>query len=138
MNNIPRNEHPRPDRHRDSWLSLNGTWDFEIDNALVGEGKKFFERTSLDGKITVPFCPESELSGVGNKDFMYGVWYKRTITVIEEQLTGLVRLHFGAVDYACKVWVNGELCGIHKGGYTAFEMDITKLSHIYIQSPGSL
>ena len=58
MNNIPRNEHPRPDRHRDSWLCLNGTWDFEIDNALVGKAKKFYERDSLDAKITVPFCPE--------------------------------------------------------------------------------
>ena len=64
MTNIPRSEHPRPDRHRDSWICLNGKWDFEIDNALVGEAKKFFERDRLDGEIVVPFCPESRLSGV--------------------------------------------------------------------------
>ena len=52
MNTIPRNEHPRPDRRRDSWLCLNGTWDFEIDNSLVGVEKKFFERAELDGKIS--------------------------------------------------------------------------------------
>ena len=53
MSNIPRCEHPRPDRHRESWINLNGTWDFEIDNAKVGLFKNFQDRDSLDGKITV-------------------------------------------------------------------------------------
>ena len=80
MNFIPRNEHPRPDRMRADWLCLNGEWDFEIDNALVGVFKEFYNRDSLDGKITVPFCPESKLSGIANTDFMNSVWYKRSFT----------------------------------------------------------
>ena len=81
MNNIPRCEHPRPDRHRDAWINLNGEWDFEIDNAKVGLEKKFQKRDSLDGKITVPFSAESVLSGVGNTDFMNAVWYRRNIDI---------------------------------------------------------
>ena len=75
MSTIPRNEHPRPDRRRDNWLCLNGAWEFEIDNERSGVAKKYFERTSLNGKITVPFCPESKLSGIGHTDFMNAVWY---------------------------------------------------------------
>ena len=62
--NTPRCEHPRPDRKREEWLSLNGEWDFEIDNDLIGKDREFYKRASLDGKIIVPFCPESSLSGV--------------------------------------------------------------------------
>jgi len=58
---IPRNEYPRPQLVRDNWLNLNGQWDFEIDDACVGVDKKYYLRNSLDGKITVPFCPESHL-----------------------------------------------------------------------------
>ena len=82
MMSIPRWEHPRPDRKRDAWINLNGTWDFEIDNAKVGLEKKFYERESLEGKITVPFSPESVLSGVGHTDFMNAVWYRRSIAAI--------------------------------------------------------
>jgi len=84
MKIIPRNEHPRPDRKRADWLCLNGTWDFEIDNAKVGVYKKYFERKELDSKIVVPFCPESELSGIGNTDFMNAVWYRRDIDIPAE------------------------------------------------------
>ena len=76
MNNIPRCEHPRPDRKRNDWINLNGEWDFEIDNSLVGIYKNFFERKSLDSKIIVPFTAESVLSGIGHTDFMNAVWYK--------------------------------------------------------------
>ena len=62
--NIPRPEYPRPQFVRESWVNLNGEWDFEIDNAENGESLKFFEREALNGKITVPYCPESKLSGV--------------------------------------------------------------------------
>ena len=126
MNNIPRNEHPRPDRHRDSWLCLNGTWDFEIDNALVGIDKKFYERAELDGKIVVPFCPESKLSGVGHTDFMNSVWYRRNIDVPAEWKNKNVILHIDACDYATTVYVNGKQVGTHRGGYTSFQFDITK------------
>ena len=80
---VYRTEYPNPQFRRDDWLCLNGEWQFEIDNARVGMAKKFWERESLDGKINVPFCPESKLSGVGNTDFMSVVWYKKTVTVPE-------------------------------------------------------
>ena len=125
MNTIPRNEHPRPDRRRDTWLSLNGTWDFEIDNAKVGEGKKFFERASLDGKITVPFCPESSLSGVQHTDFMNAVWYRRDLDIPAEWAGKRVIFHIDASDYETIVYVNGKKVGTHRGGYTSFQFDIT-------------
>ena len=129
MKNIPRNEHPRPDRKRNDWLCLNGTWDFEIDNAKVGVYKKFFERKKLDSEITVPFCPESKLSGVGNTDFMNAVWYRRDIDIPAEWSGKRVILHVDACDYETTVYVNGAKVGSHRGGYTSFQFDITdKLS----------
>src|SRR5687768_15774555 len=77
----PRPEHPRPDMLRDKWLNLNGTWEFEIDYSGSGEDRGLATANSLSRKITVPFCPESELSGVNIKDFMPSVWYRRTVTV---------------------------------------------------------
>lgn len=127
MNNIPRSEHPRPDRKRKDWLCLNGEWDFEIDNARIGIYKDYNERTSLAGKITVPFCPESALSGVGNTDFMNAVWYCRTFEIPSEWAEKHIILHIDACDYKTSVYVNGKRVGTHKGGYTPFSFDITSL-----------
>ena len=125
--NIPRCEHPKPQFQRESWLNLNGTWDFEIDNGRSGQPRKLFAPdASFAQKITVPFCPESELSGIGNKDFMYGVWYKRTFAVPTEQKGKKVFLHIGAADYKTFVYVNGSLAGTHKGGYVSFRVDVTE------------
>ena len=125
--NIPRNEYPRPQLVRADWTCLNGEWDFEIDNEKCGEEKEYFRREALDKKITVPFCPESELSGINNKDFMNCVWYRRNIEIPSEYKDKNVILHFGAVDYHAIVYVNGEKIGEHKGGYTPFCFDITTL-----------
>ena len=123
---IPRPEHPRPQFYRDTWQNLNGTWQFEIDQSKSGIARGLFkEGVELSGSITVPFCPESELSGVGHKDFLYGVWYKRTVSIPAQ--AGRVFLHFGAVDYFCRVYVNGVEAGTHKGGYVSFSFDITEL-----------
>ena len=73
---VYRTEFPNPQFERENWLCLNGEWEFEIDNAKVGKEKGYQNRPSLDGKINVPFAPESELSGVGNTDFMFVVWYR--------------------------------------------------------------
>lgn len=124
--NMPRPEYPRPQLVRDQWVNLNGTWEFEIDNAVVGKAKKFNERTHLDGEITVPFCPESVLSGIGNVDFMNCVWYRKDIEIPYDWAGKSVLLTFGAVDYHATVYINGEYCGEHKGGYTPFTLDITK------------
>ena len=127
MKNIPRSEHPRPDRKRESWLCLNGEWDFEIDNALVGLERKFYERESLEGKITVPFSPESVLSGVGHTDFMNAVWYRKAIEIPSEWENKRVILHIDACDHTTTVFVNGKQVGApHKGGYISFSYDITK------------
>lgn len=120
-----RKEYPRPQLVRENWLCLNGEWEFEIDNAQVGAAKKYWERSSLDGKITVPYCPESDLSGVGNKDFMNCVWYRKAVTLPEAFCGKRVILHFGAVDYLATVYVNGKKIGTHMGGYTPFSFDVT-------------
>lgn len=122
---IPRNEYPRPTLVRENWINLNGAWQFEIDHERVGIEKRFFERTELAGKINVPFCPESRLSGVEHTDFMNCVWYQKTFSVYPNGKR--VILHFGAVDYLARVYVNGRPAGTHQGGYTSFSMDITDL-----------
>ena len=123
--NIPRNEYPRPQMIRENWRNLNGKWEFEIDNAKVGTEKEFFLRDRLNDVIIVPFCPESELSGVGNKDFMYCVWYRREIEIPKEWEGKEIILHFGAVDYFATVYINGQKVCEHKGGYTPFSANIT-------------
>ncbi len=126
-NRIPRPEHPRPQLVRPEWMNLNGTWEFEIDHSRSGRERKVPEAASLQGSILVPFCPESALSGVGNKDFMAAVWYRRTFTLPDGWETGRVLLHFGAVDYDSEVWINGKSAGRHKGGYASFSHEITTL-----------
>ncbi len=123
---IYRTEHPKPQFERKSWLNLNGEWQFEIDNSNSGNERGLHcADAELSSKINVPFCPESKLSGIENVDFMNSVWYKREFTITESQTDGLVFLHFGAVDYEAVVYVNGEKCATHKGGYVSFKVDIT-------------
>ena len=110
--------------------NLNGQWQFEIDRANSGVDRKLFDDSvSLKDSICVPFCPQSRLSGIQDTDFMSSVWYKRTIFLSDEQIEGCVKLHFGAVDYAASVYMNGVLCGTHKGGYISFVIDITDYVH---------
>lgn len=120
-----RTEYPRPQFVRKDWLNLNGEWDFEIDNAEMGMERKFFERETLDRKITVPYCPESKLSGIGETGFMDCVWYRKNIEIPENWNGKQILLHFGAVDYIAHVYVNGVKVGTHTGGYSSFKFDIT-------------
>jgi beta-galactosidase/beta-glucuronidase len=123
----PRPEHPRPQFRRDAWLNLNGTWDFQIDFGLSGEEAGWSENpAALSQKITVPFCPESRLSGIGHLDFMPAVWYHRDLEIPDAWQDRRVLLHFGAVDYLCRAWVNGQAVGIHWGGSSSFHFDITQ------------
>ena len=125
---IPRSEHPKPQFMRDTWLNLNGSWAFEIDQSRSGEYRGLAKPdATLNSQIIVPFCPESELSGVGYKDFISGVWYQKKVTLTQAQCDGTVFLHFGAVDYEATVYVNGKKAGSHKGGYVSFKFDITAL-----------
>ncbi len=122
---IPRHEHPNPQFERKSWLNLNGEWEFEADPAVSGIERKLFERAHLSGRITVPFCPESKLSGIGSTDFQSCVWYRRDIEVPTEYRDSRVLLHFGAVDHTAHIYVNAKKVGTHVGGYASFTLDIT-------------
>lgn len=116
---------------RDDWINLNGEWEFEIDQSVSGAERGLFNAPSLSGRITVPFCPESALSGVGFRDFIACAWYRRTVQLPPEWLEGVktrgdrVLLHFGAVDHDAAVYINGTQVGAHSSGYTPFCFDIT-------------
>ncbi len=120
---LPRSEYPRPQFRRADWQCLNGTWEFEIDSGDSGFERGLGRKFPLD--ITVPFCPESKLSGVEHVDRMLAVWYRRQISVPKAWAGRRILLHFGAVDYDATVWVNGVEVGRHRGGFTSFSCDIT-------------
>jgi beta-galactosidase/beta-glucuronidase len=113
-------EYPRPQLARNEWANLNGLWDY----AIVGRGEK--SPASWDGKILVPFCAESALSGVMKPvGTDKALWYRRTFTVPESWSGRHVLLNFGAVDWEASVTVNGQPVGAHRGGYDPFSFDIT-------------
>jgi beta-galactosidase/beta-glucuronidase len=120
---IPRAEYPRPQFARPEWLCLNGPWQFEIDHGDSGLERGLLQR-ELQGAITVPFCPESALSGIGNTDFLNAVWYRREVDIPPEWAGKHVLLHFQAVDYDTTVWVNGVEVGRHRGGWTGFTCNL--------------
>ena len=124
---IPRNEHPNPNFKRANYEILNGEWEFEFDFGNSGINREMFKNNSVfSKKITVPFCVESELSGIGYKDFIPAVWYRRKINVTKEQLENRIFIIFGAVDFHAKLYVNEKEAGEHFGGYTSFRIELTE------------
>ena len=117
----PLPEYPRPQLRRESFLNLNGVWQYAV-STLNSEPEEY------DGDIVVPFPLESELSGVGRvlQPGEY-LWYRREFTLPEDFNVGRVLLHFGAVDQCARVWVNGMDACTHTGGYLPFSADITDL-----------
>ena len=117
----PLSEYPRPQLRRDSYLCLNGLWDYTVE-----DGDEYSRRRS--GKILVPFSPESLLSGC---DFRLEsgetLWYERRFTLPEGFRRDRVLLHFGAVDQTATVWCNGVELATHTGGYLPFTVDITEV-----------
>ena len=109
----PRPEYPRPNFQRSEWMSLNGEWEFGVG-----------EEPSFERRILVPFCPQSELSGIGELPGEV-VWYRRRFDAPESEC---LVLHFGAVDYRAIVWVNDVEVGRHEGGHTPFSADITGIA----------
>ncbi len=112
-------EYPRPQLERSEWLNLNGKWQYQPASSL-GES---VPSGALQSEVLVPFAIESAISGI--MEHHEYIWYKRTFTVPEGWSGQKVKMHFGAVDYLCKVWVNGEIVGAHQGGYDSFSIDIT-------------
>lgn len=116
-------EYPRPDLVRGGYRNLNGYWDYAFTKSADRPGR-------YDGRICVPFSPESVLSGVERQlkpsDYLH---YRRVITIKDEELNGRLILHFGAVDQSCRVYINGSMVGGHVGGYLPFSFDITELVH---------
>lgn len=123
---IMRDEYPRPSFVRENWQCLNGEWEFYNDLCASGDDRKVYESERLESTINVPFCPESELSGIRFVDFMPSVWYARNVTLSKEQLNGRVLLHIGASDYKTVLYVNAQRVGQHIGGYTSFSFDISE------------
>lgn len=114
---VPRGEYPRPQFVRDSWMSLNGEWDFS------------FGTDQFDLKIIVPYVYQSQLSGIGSNNTCDVVWYRKSFILPKEMRGKRILLHFGAVDYLCQVWVNGQHMITHEGGHIGFEMEITEVLH---------
>ena len=128
---IPRPEFPNPQFERKSWQNLNGKWQFKFDHGKTGEERDFVNKSDIfDMEINVPFTYESPLSGINIKDICECVWYKRTFNLSDNWNNGRILLHFGAVDYHAKVWINGKYVSFHRGGMTSFAFDITK----YVQT----
>lgn len=121
-----RAEHPNPQFERKDWMSLNGSWQFEFDDRRCSLQERWYEPgRKLAGSIVVPFCFESVLSGIGDTAPHETVFYKREFTLPESWENKRVLLHFGAVDYRCRVYLNGTFVGGHEGGQTPFTIDIT-------------
>lgn len=122
-------KHPNPQFERKNIQMLNGEWDFGFQKAK--RGYKFginsedyaTLKNNITHKINVPFCIESELSGIGYKDFLNRVWYKRVVTINKGD--NRVFLNIGAADYITHLYVNDKLVGSHTGGYTSFKFEIT-------------
>ncbi len=122
----PRAEYPRPQFERGDWQNLNGEWTYELDLVQTGHEREMMKSTGFDGKIIVPFAPESKLSGVEHKEFIPSIWYQREITVPEAWAGKDILLNFGAVYYESEIYVDGNFVERHFGGSDSFTVDITR------------
>jgi beta-galactosidase/beta-glucuronidase len=114
--------YPRPQLQRKHWTSLNGLWDFALDPEASWKQPG---QVVWNAQIAVPFSPETAASGIANTGFYRACWYRRTFDLPQLGASERLILHFGAVDYAATVWVNGSVVARHEGGYTPFKVDIT-------------
>lgn len=117
--------YPRPQLQRAHWMSLDGTWMFTFDD----EKRCRLPAEVVDWplRINVPFPIESGASGIGDRGFHQACWYQRKFDVDADG--GRVILHFGAIDYRAKVWVNDSYVASHEGGHSPFSVDITDVLH---------
>jgi len=127
--NIPRCEHPNPQFERKTWRNLNGQWEFDFDFGKSAREREVYKKGALSKEITVPFCPESKLSGIGYTDFIPAVCYRKVVTLSKDEVSGNVFLHFGAVDYHSYIYINGNFADEHIGGFSSFKVDVTAFVH---------
>ncbi|MET0322682.1 MAG: glycoside hydrolase family 2 TIM barrel-domain containing protein, partial [Duganella sp.] len=113
----------RPQLVRADWTSLNGIWELAFDDD--SRYRRPGDDIPWTHAITVPFAPETAASGLADTSFHPCIWYRRTLANIELDFGARTLLHFGAVDYAARVWLNGQLVAEHEGGHTPFTADIT-------------
>jgi len=124
----PIGSYPRPQLRRPNWHSLDGEWRFAFDDAEIGAAEGWFRTGDFSRTIVVPYPPESPASGIGDTSYHPVVWYSRLLAAAEvDRGAGgdRVLLHFGAVDYAATVWLNGSQVASHAGGHSPFSADIT-------------
>jgi hypothetical protein len=123
---IPLPEHPRPDFERVDWVNLNGDWSFRFDPGNAGEGDRWFDAAPAGFPLTirVPYPWGSRLSGVGDEGEV--AWYARVVRVPEGWKGKRVFLVVGASDWRTDGWLDGAPLGGHQGGYTPFELELTK------------
>jgi beta-galactosidase/beta-glucuronidase len=124
-----RQEYPRPQFVRNEWISLNGEWEFRMDDKNEGLTNRWYKNDNgkFDRSIIVPFCYQSSLSGIGETEFHDVVWYRKMIRLPDKASDKRVILHFGAIDYDAQVWVDGQHVVSHQGGNASFSVDITSL-----------
>ena len=126
MAQLPRAEYPRPQFERAEWQNLNGEWSYTLDPVKTGWERGLKDSKGFDGKITVPFAPESKLSGVEHKEFIPCIWYQREIAIPAEWAGKDVVLNFGAVYYESEIYIDGKFVDRHFGGSDSFSVDITE------------
>jgi beta-galactosidase/beta-glucuronidase len=124
MMSLPRPEHPQPQHRRESWTCLNGAWEFAFDDAEIGLAEEWFDGRSLPLTINVPFPYQAPASGIADPAVHEVVWYAKTLTYDEAWRGQDLLMHFGAVDYASSVYVNGKYVGGNRGGHVPFAFDI--------------
>src|SRR5579875_1302030 len=113
----PRSEYPRPQMRRGECLCLNGEWEFAFDDADSGLAENWHDGRALPLRIHVPFAYQYPLSGIDEQAIHEIVWYAVDLP-IDPAWTGRdLLLHFGAVDYECTIWVNGQEVGRNVGGH---------------------
>ena len=124
---VPLAEYPRPQMRRENWTCLNGWWDYSIRSDERQQEPGAVRTAGPDGRILVPFSPETVRSGVG-RTLQPGetLWYAREIEMSDLPAGRRLLLHFGAVDERCRVWWNGMEAGSHRNGYLPFTFDVTE------------
>ncbi|HEX8612245.1 MAG TPA: glycoside hydrolase family 2 TIM barrel-domain containing protein [Telluria sp.] len=117
-------DYPRPQLQRADWLSLDGPWDAMLDDEMAYHEPA---EVPFDRTIIVPYPPEAKASGVHDTGFRRRVWYRRVVALddtLEPDAEERLMLHFGAVNYRARVWINGHFAIQHKGGHSPFSVDV--------------